>query len=417
MNYLAFAAAILIVVLVTMRLVVSILHAVQRLRASMDAEQLSQALLEQKITSARRVSEQAAAGWKGYRKFAVHRRELEADGVCSFYLTPHDRKPLPSYRPGQYLTLQLNVPGTEKPVVRCYSLSDVYRPDQYRITIKQATAPADGTQLPDGLVSSYFHQRVEVGDLLDVQAPSGNFFLDPEDHRPAVLIAGGIGVTPILSMAKTIVETDTNREFTIFYGIHDESVHAFEQELQELAQFPNCRLITCFSVANGDVTGESKHAGRLSLELLKDALRTPNYEFFICGPPAMMQTLPRQLLDWGVSKANLRTEAFGPASVKQVVASKDAAERASELPGKCQITFARSGVQANWDLQAGNLLEFALEQGIDVVSGCRAGNCGTCSVAIKSGTVDYQSHPGVQPEEGTCLMCVAQPAENLVLDA
>ena len=144
----------------------------------------------------------AAGAWPGLRAFRVARREFEdpAGTQCSFYLEPVDCAPLPPFRPGQFLTFSVPDAGSNRSLVRCYSLSDRPRPDSYRITIKRCLTPSSHPEWPTGIVSAYFHDRVQQGDNLQVRAPAGQFFLDPEPAIPAVLIGGGIGITPMLSM-------------------------------------------------------------------------------------------------------------------------------------------------------------------------------------------------------------------------
>ena len=138
--------------------------------------------------------------WQGWRGFRVVRREYEDSGQaqCSFYLEPVDGRPLLPFKAGQFLTFEL--PIADRKVIRCYSLSD--RPDAkcFRVTIKRLGPPADRPNLPPGIASRHFHDKVHEGDVLKVKAPSGSFFIDPDATVPAVFIAGGIGITPMMSM-------------------------------------------------------------------------------------------------------------------------------------------------------------------------------------------------------------------------
>ena len=137
-----------------------------------------------------RESEQVALVWNGFRKFRVTKKVLECQDVFSFYLAPHDGKSIPGFKPGQYLTFQLNVPNQTKPIVRCYSISDAPRADnQFRVTIKKALPPRGVSDAPPGIASSYFADHLQEGDILDVKAPGGVFFLDLHRSTPIVLIA------------------------------------------------------------------------------------------------------------------------------------------------------------------------------------------------------------------------------------
>src|SRR5690606_2002639 len=116
---------------------------------------------------------------------------VEAADCCSLYLVPHDGRKLPSFRPGQFLTISVNVPGQPRPLVRCYSLSEAPHPDYYRCTIKKVPPPVGRSDLSSGRVSSHLIDFVQDGDLLDVRAPSGAFYLDLDQPDPTVLIGGG----------------------------------------------------------------------------------------------------------------------------------------------------------------------------------------------------------------------------------
>ena len=150
------------------------------------------------------LSKQSSGAWAGWRDFRVRQRTFEdpANSQCSFYLEPVDQAALPPFKPGQFLTFQLpiEVAGKTRDTIRCYSLSDCPAQGAYRVTIKRVPPPADQPGLPPGLSSTYFHERIHEGDILKVKAPSGHFYLDSGSQTPVVLIAGGIGITPMISM-------------------------------------------------------------------------------------------------------------------------------------------------------------------------------------------------------------------------
>lgn len=147
---------------------------------------------------------------------------------------------------------------------------------------------------------------------------------------------------------------------------------------------------------------------RLSVPLLRDELRTNNYDFYICGPPPMMTSIVTGLTEWGVPTIHIHKEAFGSASVKK--------ERPKE---SFAVVFSRSEKRAAWKGDEGSLLEFAESKEISGIdsSGCHAGSCGTCKVAIQSGKVSYNQPPDFAVEEGSCLPCICVPASDLELDA
>jgi len=247
-----------------------------------------------------------AGSWSGFRKFYIHKRVEEADGIVSFYLRPYDGKPVPRYLPGQHLTFRLQIPGKPKPVVRCYSLSDapVFN-NQYRVSIKRLGAPPNADGVPEGVGSCFFHDMLEVDRIVDVKAPGGNFYLDMTDKRPAVLIAGGIGLTPMLSMINTIAYTKSKREIWLFYAMVDRRQHVQARHLKRLArEHQNINIVICYSEPTPEcVKGRDYHyRGFINQRLFQGLLPSPDCQFYLCGPPPMQDAIIGELNKWGVAK-------------------------------------------------------------------------------------------------------------------
>ena len=380
-------------------------------------EKLRAQLAETKLRC--REAEQAQTGWNGIRKFAVVKKIRECDDVNAFYLKPHDGRPLPQFKPGQYLTFQLDLPGRDKPLIRCYSLSDSpHQKEYYRVTIKKEKAPPDKPELPPGAGSSFFTDTVKEGDILNVKAPTGHFFLDMTKTNPVVLLAGGVGITPMLSMANAIAASGSKREVYFFFGVRNVREHIHKAELEKLAaDNDNIHLHIAYSKpSEKDVKGKDyQHEGRVGIELLKEILPSNNFEYFLCGSGAFMKSLTDGLEAWGVPDKDVHFEAFGPATVKKKTVVPSPSETVHLA--KINVTFARSNKTVRWEPSLENLLEFAKAQGVKIDSGCCAGSCGSCGVAIKSGDVDYLKKPDATPETGSCFTCVCRPKNDLVLDA
>lgn len=422
-------AGAIIVGLVGLQLGLYIYTAIRQLCDAHTHRSLTRKLLRDQIAAAKALRvqrEQARLHWNGYRKFVIARRVEEAEDICSLYLTPHDEKPLPEFEPGQYLTFRLDLPGQDRPVIRCYSLSDCPKTEYYRITVKRVPPPPNQPDAPAGLVSNYVHDVLKEGDILDVQAPRGNFKLNPIDQRPAVLVGGGVGITPMLSMIEAIAQSGSRRETWLFYGVRNGRQHAMREALDQLAaQHDYLHIYTCYSQPDeNDVEGRDYHfKEHISAALLQRMLSSNNYEFYVCGPPPMMTGMMKGLAEWGVAKDRIFSEAFGPASGKALSktaaapAPKAASGAASAKPKVKKVTFSKSNKSLSWSDSAANLLDFAIEQGVEIESGCRAGNCGTCIVAIKSGKVSCLAEHGADLEDGSCLACISVPDGDLVVDA
>ena len=365
--------------------------------------------------------------WEGWREFRVVQRSLEdaARTQCSFYLQPIDGQPLPAFRPGQFLTFSLPLPlaGSElngaaeaRTITRCYSLSDASDPAHYRVTIKRVPAPREHPEVLPGLSSNHFHDHVRVGDVLRVKAPSGHFFIDPDSAVPAVLIGGGIGITPMMSMLRWCILNQPQRPVHLFYGLRNSDEHAFKAKLDEMAAtHPALKLHVVYSrPATADVLGRDyQHAGHVDVELLRKALPHGRHQFYVCGPPAMMQTLVPALAGWGVPVADIHYEAFGPASVKLPDAEAAALPEVRDV----EVKFKRSGRTLSWNGRDASLLDFAERHGIVVESGCRSGGCGSCETRVLDGTVAYEHAPDHDVARGHCLLCVGRPTASLVLEA
>jgi ferredoxin-NADP reductase/MOSC domain-containing protein YiiM len=368
--------------------------------------------------SARPQASDAAApapSWSGFRPFTLKDKVRENDTVASFYLVPEDGQPLPSYAPGQYLTVRPRLPDGARHPIRSYSLSDAPNAEHYRITIKRIGPRAGEPQAANGLVSSYFHERLAVGDRLDVKAPAGNFTIDPEAHdRPLVLVGGGIGLTPLLSMLQSIVVEGSSRETWLFHGIRDEREQIMTTQLEEIAgRHPNVHLHFFYSRPARVREGPGVHIGHIDVVTIRRLLLPSNeYHFYVCGPPAMMDALTQGLDAWGVPAERVHFEAFGPATVKRAVRGP-----ATQPDCGIDVTFARSGVSALWNRCDAPLLELAEEHAVAIDFGCRAGSCGTCVTRVLSGAVRYLHAPNAPLAAGEALPCIAVPAAPLVLDA
>lgn len=376
--------------------------------------QLLQTELEM-MRDLRQKRSETALPWNGFRKFLVTRKVMESKDVCSFYLAPHDKKRLPGFLPGQYLTFQLDIAGSARPVIRCYSLSDGPSVDGYRVSIKRV--PSADQVLPPGMVSSHFHDKVEEGDILDVKAPSGKFSLDPEVAANVVLIGGGIGVTPVFAMLKTLISLGSTREIWFFYGLRNHAEHVMKEQLDIIArEHPNVHLHVCYSKpeTSDELGRDYHHEGRVSVELFKKLLPSSNYDYYICGPGPLMQSMTEGLKEWGVPEKNIHFETFGPSSVKKVAPTM--APEAVDQPGFA-VEFKKSCKTVRWTGGTGNLLELAEANGISIPSGCRAGSCGTCRVAVFSGEVAYLDESDFETDPGTRLTCIGSPKTDLVLDA
>ena len=210
-----------------------------------------------------------------HRTFVVDRKEPESETITSFYLAPEDGAALPTFLPGQFLTFELSIPAQPKPVLRTYSLSDGPNADYYRVSIKREAAPADWPDLAPGLSSNYFHDAVAVGATLRVGAPRGKFHLDADGERAVVLLSGGVGLTPMISMMNAITQSGARRPAWFIHGARNGREHAMGAHVRSMAAAnANVHAHIRYSQPEADdVEGRDYDSrGRVDIALLKQVL-------------------------------------------------------------------------------------------------------------------------------------------------
>jgi ferredoxin-NADP reductase/MOSC domain-containing protein YiiM len=363
----------------------------------------------------RRTPERA---WQGFRTFVVDRKVPESQIITSFYLVPEDGKPLPIYMPGQFLTFRLSIPGHSKPVIRTYTLSECpCHAEYYRVTIKREPPPEDPAIISG---SNYFHNLVEPGIRLQVAAPRGDFFLDPQKETPVVLLSGGVGLTPMISMLNAIVDSGKKRPTWFVHGTRNGIHHAMCKHMRRVAEEnDNIAVHIRYSQPRPeDVKGRDYDStGHVNLDLLKRLLPNKNMDFYLCGPPPFMNSLMKDLWKWGVPQSRIRFELFGPAALLQEETRPKRRQKKRAAGKKAyEIVFSHSGITAKWDPESENLLDFAEEQGVFPDFSCRSGICHSCMYELSQGEVDYTFEPLDPPYPGQILLCCSRPKSNLVID-
>ncbi|MCV2368337.1 FAD-binding oxidoreductase [Roseateles oligotrophus] len=349
----------------------------------------------------------AAALSKSWRPFKLARVVDESSTVRSFYLEPADGHALLPFLAGQHLPIRVNVDGVS--LMRTYTLSAAPSDGfYYRLSIKRG-----------GRVSEYLHDRLKLGELIEARAPQGDFTVDALERRPLVLLAGGIGVTPLLSMLRHVVFEGLRkrrvRPTYFFYSTRNHAERGFDAELAELVQRANgaVRVLRVTDAPEeGIVAGRDFDVqGRIDMALLKAKLPFDDHDFFLCGPPPFMQALYDGLRDLRVSDERIHAEAFGPASMQR---RQDAFVAAPELApvasSDVAVQFAESSKEARWTPASGSLLELAEARGLNPEFSCRGGSCGSCRTQVLEGEVTYLSAPAFKTAPGEALICCAMPA-------
>ncbi|MBX9874752.1 MAG: FAD-binding oxidoreductase, partial [Beijerinckiaceae bacterium] len=254
-----------------------------------------------------------ASQWRPHR---VTRIVEESAVIKSFYLEPADGAAPAPHRAGQHLPIRLAQPGGEPPLLRTYTLSLAPSAGQLRISVRKL-----------GTGSSHLHDAIAVGSLIDCRAPDGAFIIDTAPAHPVVMIAAGVGITPILAMISHLVDegerTGALRPITFFYAARTRAERGFDEELARLSHRADGKLtiVRLLQETDDAVIGRDyEEQGILSADVLEKYLGFRLYDFYMCGPPGFMQAVYDALTSHGVADHRIFAEAFGPASLQRQAA-------------------------------------------------------------------------------------------------
>lgn len=338
------------------------------------------------------------------------------DAVVVTFDVPQDLQPRFDFRPGQYLTLRTQIDGHE--FRRSYSICAVPGDGQLRVAIKR---------LNDGAFSTWANSRLESGQLLDVMPPDGHFTVDfdPSQARHYVAFAVGSGITPILSLLKSALETEPASRFTLFYGNRASSSVLFREEIEDLKN----RFMSRFSlihVMSRELQDIDLFNGRLDgakvMQLLTQWVDPETIDLaFVCGPQDMTESVIQALQDKGVHKSQIKFELFGSPKGPRALRTGHDMPRA---PGAdvCELTIVQDGVTRRISIEKNkdNLVDSALARGIELPYSCKGGVCSTCRCKVIEGEVDMDANFALEDyevERGFILSCQSFPvSDRLVID-
>jgi ferredoxin-NADP reductase/MOSC domain-containing protein YiiM len=355
----------------------------------------------------------AAPAWAGFRPLRVAHKSRESISVTSLVLEPVDERPLAAALPGQFVVLRLTSAPDTAALMRSYSLSGESSDRCYRVSVKRE---------PHGVASAYIDEKVEIGDVLDVSAPRGNFTLRPDDG-PVVFLSAGIGATPVIAMLHALAAQTSPREVWWLHGARDGHEHPFAEEAKTLLQALSHgrRYIRYSSPGPEDRRGVDFDAvGHLDIGALRELQVPRNGDFYVCGPPAFISDLTAGLAAWGVAKGRIHTELFGPGASRTpgiATSPHGPPHLPPGLPGAGPlVSFARSGLSVHWGPAFQSLLELAEACDIPTRWACRTGVCHSCETGLVAGAVAYQPDPIDPPASGNVLICCSKPQGDVVVD-
>lgn len=309
------------------------------------------------------------------------------------------------YKAGQYITLKIPVNGAE--IRRAYSLCSTPEDDEFKITVKEVEG---------GIFSALANNKLEAGDILEVHPPEGKFIFEPgKDSHTYAAFAAGSGITPVLSIIKTVLLTEPRSKFVLVYGNKTPEETIFYKELLTLqAKFPD-RLFIEFIYSR--TREEHASFGRIETStvnyVLKNKFKETTFKtFYLCGPEEMINNVTEILKQNGVTEEKVKFELF-------TTSEPDVVENTAE--GETQLTIVVDDEEVTFSMDSREtVLDAALEHDLDVPYSCQGGICSSCIARIKEGKAEMRKNQILTDSEiaeGLILTCQAQPTTpNLKVD-
>lgn len=332
-----------------------------------------------------------------------------ADAVSVAFEVPANLKQDYKYKQGQYLTLKLNIKGEE--LRRSYSIcSSPIDENELRVAIKK---------VKDGKVSTYINDQIKSGDVIDVMIPMGNFFteMNPNNKKNYVLFAGGSGITPMMSILKTVLKSEPNSTVNLFYGNNDEASIIFKNQIEQLALSNANRFKVFHLLANSSSHPEALKGlmtKEKSIELIKSYVDVnADNEYFVCGPTPMMDNVSAALKELKANEELIHIEYFtAPVTDAPVPASTNTVSGTS-----AKIIIDGDEHQVVLE-ENETVLEAALRIGLDAPYACQGGSCCTCRALLEEGKVEMAVNYALSASEvkqGYILTCQSRPTTSSVV--
>lgn len=344
---------------------------------------------------------------RNWHQWRVLRVQQESRDIRSFFLAPQDNAVI-AFAPGQHLPIRI-LTAEDDALVRTYSVSSAPSDGYVRISVKL-----------QGKGSQHLHDKVQVGDLLEVRAPLGNFTLSSESERPVVLMGAGVGITPLISMARELVAQNLQhqraRPIHLFQSARTLDDLPFQAELQALQQRAAglLHIHRALSSPNAGAVLERDYqlAGRLDFALVKARLPLDDYDFYLCGPAGFLQDMYDGLRGVNIPDQRIHAEAFGPSALRRSETAQPLTlVQPPAASAAVPVYFSASAIEARWKPDSGSLLELAESRGLSPEFSCRGGSCGSCATRLISGKVHYSNPPAQMPVGDKVLICCAVPAQ------
>ncbi len=311
------------------------------------------------------------------------------------------------YSPGQFITLIMTIDG--KKIRRAYSLCTTPFEDEFpAVTVKR---------VPDGAMSNYINEHVKAGDQIEVMEPMGLFTTEYNDsnRREAIFFGGGSGITPLISIARSILIKEPESKLLMVYGNRSKEFIAFYDKLNELVETSDGRFRLVHMLENDD-SGIATYTGRPTTEIIRDIIEKSNFdqpECYICGPQPMMDIVDQGLQEAGIKEDQIRMESFEAGKT-----SPDLTEEGTAGTGTSEVTILMDGEEYVISVPSDqSILDAGLDNDLDMPYSCQSGLCTACRGKCLEGEISLDDAEGLSQDEideGYRLLCIGKPTTDKV---
>jgi ring-1,2-phenylacetyl-CoA epoxidase subunit PaaE len=341
-----------------------------------------------------------------FKKIIIKEVKRETkDAVSILFNVPEELKPNYVFIAGQYLNISLTLDGKE--IRRAYSICSSPESGELRIAVKAVKG---------GAFSQFANTKLKAGDVLEVGKPEGKFIFEPDSHQQKnyAAFAAGSGITPVISILKSVLKSEPNSSFVLLYGNKSPEETIFHQELHDLLSKYTGRLFIDYVFSQTNV--ENELFGRIDKSNVNFMLYNKHKEqefsnFYLCGPEVMINTVTDVLKSHNVPEKRINFELFSASSVEH--------EIENSLEGHSKITILVDHEETTFEMsQIQTILDAALKQGIDAPYSCQGGICSSCLARVTSGTAEMKKNSILtdsEIEEGLILTCQAHPTSETIV--
>lgn len=340
-----------------------------------------------------------------FRNFTIYKIIKESSTIKSFFLKRTDNTIIEDYQPGQFITISIKPSNFKQDLIRNYTLSDTPGNDYFRITVKKENY---------GKASKYLHDNIKVGDTIEASKPLGDFSLTTRSEKPVVLLSGGVGITPMLSMLEYILKKEKSRGVFFLHSSHDKTVQPMFERLRKINMENENVFVSIFHTSPNPSEQQFLDydvKGIISKDYLKKTLPKRDMDYFLCGPTSFMEAMYAHLLSFKIPKDAIHYEFFGEGKpLGNIPTFSDS------NTNDYKVNFTKSNKTVAWSDNSTSILELAESVGIMPDNSCRMGTCSTCESTLIKGTTQYNPEPFMETASGKILICCSKPKTDIEIE-